>query len=129
MSAEDGSGFTRFLHGIDRKTLVGVAVFLLAIFVAIPLLIAASGRTDFYYTLTSVALLSSPRRRLADVLTDGTMAGPPSLDRPYVAAILVTQGRHSSGCRSHRGVFAAASRADGLPILRSGRLLRMIRWC
>ncbi|HEU4826283.1 MAG TPA: hypothetical protein VFS85_07385, partial [Dongiaceae bacterium] len=37
---------------------IATAVFLLAIFVIVPWLIAATGRTDLYYTLTSVALLS-----------------------------------------------------------------------
>ena len=36
----------------------GVAGFLLIIFIAVPGFVAASGRSDLYYTLTSVALLS-----------------------------------------------------------------------
>jgi branched-chain amino acid transport system permease protein len=42
----------------QRKQIVGVGAFLLAIFVIVPWLIHVSGRWDFYYTLTSVALLS-----------------------------------------------------------------------
>jgi branched-chain amino acid transport system permease protein len=38
--------------------LLGIAAFLLLVFVLVPWGIAASGRTDFYYTLTSVALLA-----------------------------------------------------------------------
>ncbi len=37
---------------------LGVAVFLVAVYVLVPVLIALSGRWDFFYTLTSVALLS-----------------------------------------------------------------------
>jgi len=38
--------------------LLGIATFLLGVFVLVPVFIALSGRWDFYYTLTSVALLS-----------------------------------------------------------------------
>ena len=38
--------------------LIGVAVFIVMVFVVIPFLIGVTGRKDFYYTLTSVALLS-----------------------------------------------------------------------
>ncbi|MEI6536133.1 MAG: hypothetical protein WCN98_12370, partial [Verrucomicrobiaceae bacterium] len=40
------------------KKLIGLVVFLLAVFIAVPMLIAATGRTDLYYVFTSVALLS-----------------------------------------------------------------------
>jgi branched-chain amino acid transport system permease protein len=40
------------------KRIVGLAIFLLGLFVVVPWLIAATGRFDLYYTLTSVALLS-----------------------------------------------------------------------
>ena len=43
---------------MTRGKLIGVAIFLVAVYVAVPWGIAASGRWDFYYTLTSVALLS-----------------------------------------------------------------------
>ncbi|MEZ5912512.1 MAG: hypothetical protein R3D84_10065 [Paracoccaceae bacterium] len=43
---------------MNSKKLIGVGAFLIAVFVIVPWLIAASGRWDFYYTLTSVALLS-----------------------------------------------------------------------
>ncbi|MGI9478331.1 MAG: branched-chain amino acid ABC transporter permease [Hyphomicrobiaceae bacterium] len=42
----------------NKRQLVGVTAFLLLVFVAVPVAIAISGRWDFYYTLTSVALLS-----------------------------------------------------------------------
>ena len=41
-----------------NKKILAVAVFILAVFVVVPLLIGLTGRKDFYYTLTSVALLS-----------------------------------------------------------------------
>ncbi|WP_444431339.1 hypothetical protein [Rhodobacter capsulatus] len=37
---------------------VSLAAFLLALYIGVPGLIALTGRWDFYYTLTSVALLS-----------------------------------------------------------------------
>lgn len=43
---------------VTSKQWLGLAAFLLAIFVAVPMFIAATGRTDFYFTLTMVALLS-----------------------------------------------------------------------
>ena len=43
---------------LTKAQWAGVAGFLAAVFVVVPMLIAASGRTDLYYTLTSVALLS-----------------------------------------------------------------------
>ena len=43
---------------LQKKQLLGVGIFLLAVFVVVPWLIQATGRWDFYYTLTSVALLS-----------------------------------------------------------------------
>ena len=42
-----------------NKQIIGLAAFLLVVFVLVPVTIAASGRWDLYYTLTSVALLSS----------------------------------------------------------------------
>ncbi len=43
---------------MNTKKLLGFAVFLLAVFVLVPLFIGVTGRVDFFYTLTSVALLS-----------------------------------------------------------------------
>ena len=44
---------------MNTKKLLGFAVFLLAVFVLVPLFIGATGRVDFFYTLTSVALQRS----------------------------------------------------------------------
>ncbi len=38
--------------------LAGLGAFLIGVFVLVPAFIALTGRWDFYYTLTSVALLS-----------------------------------------------------------------------
>ena len=43
---------------LNNKKTLALAVFLLAVFVIVPYLIGTTGRKDFYYTLTSVALLS-----------------------------------------------------------------------
>ena len=43
---------------LSAKQWIGLGVFLAAIFVAVPALVAATGRMDFYFTLTSVALLA-----------------------------------------------------------------------
>ena len=43
---------------MTTQKLLGIGLFLLAVFVAVPVLIAVTGRWDFYYTLTSVALLA-----------------------------------------------------------------------
>lgn len=43
---------------LSSKSLVGVGLFLFAVFVAVPALINLTGRWDFYFTLTSVALLA-----------------------------------------------------------------------
>mgnify|MGYP003341415387 CR=1 FL=1 len=40
------------------KKLAGLTAFLIAVFVVVPWLIAATGRTDLYYVFTSVGLLS-----------------------------------------------------------------------
>ena len=54
MSTVMGYGARRRMTGWHK--IVGTAVFLLVVLVALPCLIAASGRSDLYYTLTSVAL-------------------------------------------------------------------------
>ena len=43
---------------LSPRRLLGLAAFLALVFGAVPAFIAATGRWDFYYTLTSVALLS-----------------------------------------------------------------------
>ncbi len=110
-------------HGINRRTLVSVAVFLLAVFVAIPLLITASGRTDFYYTLTSVALLSIASAGVWLMFYIGRInigQGAFALIGAYVSAILVTKAGMSFWLSLPiAGLFAAGVAVLlGLPILR-----------
>jgi branched-chain amino acid transport system permease protein len=49
-------------HGVDdmsrKAKIFATACFLAVVFIVVPMFIAASGRKDFYYTLSSVALLS-----------------------------------------------------------------------
>jgi len=123
MSVADDTRSTGMRHGINRRTLVSVAVFLLAVFVAIPLLITASGRTDFYYTLTSVALLSIASAGVWLMFYIGRInigQGAFALIGAYVSAILVTKAGMSFWLSLPiAGLFAAGVAVLlGLPILR-----------
>ena len=123
MNVAGESRSTGMRHGINRRTLVGVAVFLLAVFVVIPLLIAASGRTDFYYTLTSVALLSIASAGVWLMFYIGRInigQGAFALIGAYVSAILVTKAGMSFWLSLPiAGLFAAGVAVlIGLPILR-----------
>jgi branched-chain amino acid transport system permease protein len=76
------------------RNLIGVVLFLLLVFVLIPWGIAASGRWDFYYTLTSVALLSVASAGVWLTFYIGRInigQGAYALVGGYVAAILVTK--------------------------------------
>ena len=69
------------------------AVFLLVVFVVVPWLIAATGRSDLYYTLTSVALLSIASAGVWLTFYIGRInigQGAYALIGGYVSAILVT---------------------------------------
>jgi branched-chain amino acid transport system permease protein len=101
----------------------GLSVFLLAVFVLVPSYIAASGRTDFYYTLTSVALLSIASAGVWLTFYIGRInigQGAFALIGAYVSAILVTKAGLSFWLSLPlAGLFAAAvSVLIGLPILR-----------
>lgn len=98
-------------------------MFLLAVFVLVPSYIAASGRTDFYYTLTSVALLSIASAGVWLTFYIGRInigQGAFALIGAYVSAILVTKAGLSFWLSLPlAGLFAAAvSVLIGLPILR-----------
>ncbi|MGI9391308.1 MAG: branched-chain amino acid ABC transporter permease, partial [Boseongicola sp.] len=79
---------------ISTKQYIGVATFLLAVFVAVPVAIAVSGRWDFYYTLTSVALLSIASGGVWLTFYIGRInigQGAYALVGGYVSAILVVK--------------------------------------
>ncbi len=103
--------------------IVATAAFLAVVFVLVPVLIVASGRTDLYYTLTSVALLSIASAGVWLTFYIGRInigQGAYSLMGGYVSAILVvTYGWSFWLTLPIAGLFcAAASVLIGLPILR-----------
>jgi len=96
---------------------------LLALLVAVPLLIEATGRSDLYYTLTSVSLLSIISAGVWITFYIGRInigQGAYALMGGYVSAILVTNYGVSFWLTLPlAGLFcAAASVLIGLPILR-----------
>jgi branched-chain amino acid transport system permease protein len=100
-----------------------VAVFFILVFVVAPLAIAATHRTDLYYTLSSVALLSIASAGVWLTFYIGRInigQGAFSLVGGYVSAILVTSyGLSFWLSLPIAGLFcAAASVFIGLPILR-----------
>ena len=108
---------------LNTSQLIGVAVFLLAVFVAVPFLIAITGRSDFYYTLTSVALLAIASAGVWLTFYIGRInigQGAFALIGAYVSAILVTKAGMSFWVSLPlAGLFAAlVAVLIGLPILR-----------
>lgn len=106
-----------------QRKVLGAAVFLLCVYVLIPWLIALSGRWDFYYTLTSVALLSIATGGVWLTFYIGRInigQGAYALAGGYVSAILVsTYGVSFWWTLPLAGLFCAAvSLLIGLPILR-----------
>lgn len=102
---------------------VGFGIFLAAVFVVIPTLIAASGRTDFYFTLTSVALLAIASAGVWLMFYIGRIhigQGAFALIGAYVSAIFVTKADMSFWLTLPlAGLFAAlVGMLIGLPILR-----------
>lgn len=99
------------------------ALLLVALLLGVPLLINATGRTDLYYTLTSVALLSIISAGVWITFYIGRInigQGAYALMGGYVSAILVTgYGLSFWLTLPLAGLFcAAASVLIGLPILR-----------
>jgi branched-chain amino acid transport system permease protein len=97
--------------------------FLGVVFAAVPALIAATGRTDLYYTLTSVALLSIASAGVWLTFYIGRInigQGAYSLMGGYVSAVLVVQyGVSFWFTLPLAGLFCAvASVLIGFPILR-----------
>ena len=103
--------------------LLAVAVFLVAIFWLIPFLIDVTGRWNFYYTLTSVALLSVASAGVWLTFYIGRInigQGAFALIGAYVSAILVTKAGMSFWYSLPlAGLFAGlVAVLIGLPILR-----------
>lgn len=107
----------------NSKKLIGVTLFLAIVFILIPLLIAITGRKDFYYTLTSVALLSIGSAGVWLTFYIGRInigQGAYALMGGYVSAILVMNYSFSFWWTLPlAGLFCAfASILIGWPILR-----------
>ena len=103
--------------------ITAAAAFLLAVFVAAPAVITATGRLDLYYTLTAVALLSIASAGVWLTFYIGRInigQGAYSLVGGYVSALLVTQAGISFWWTLPlAGTFCALlSVLIGLPILR-----------
>jgi len=108
---------------MNSKTLLGFAAFLITVFVLVPLFIGATGRVDFFYTLTSVALLAVGAAGVWLTFYIGRInigQGAYALVGGYVSAILVTQAGVSFWLTLPlAGIFCAiVSVVIGLPILR-----------
>jgi branched-chain amino acid transport system permease protein len=102
---------------------LGLAIFLVAVLVLVPWGIAASGRWDFYYTLTSVALLSIGAAGVWLTFYIGRInigQGAFALMGGYVSAVLITKAGFSFWATLPlAGIFCAViSVLIGLPILR-----------
>jgi branched-chain amino acid transport system permease protein len=111
------------MSGFSAKQLIGVGLFLFAIFVGVPLIIGATGRWDFYFTLTSVALLAIASAGVWLTFYIGRInigQGAFALIGAYVSAILVVKAGWSFWISLPvAGLFAAlVAVLIGLPILR-----------
>jgi branched-chain amino acid transport system permease protein len=106
-----------------NRRILGLAAFLLTLFVIVPWLVAASGRWDLYYTLTSVALLAIGSAGVWLTFYIGRInigQGAFALMGGYVSAVLMTKmGVSFWATLPVAGLFCAAiSALIGLPILR-----------
>ncbi|WP_443630629.1 branched-chain amino acid ABC transporter permease [Candidatus Njordibacter sp. Uisw_056] len=102
---------------------LAVVIFFISIFVLVPWLIEVSGRWDFYYTFTSVALLSIASAGVWLTFYIGRInigQGAYALAGGYLSAVLVTQYEVSFWLTIPlAGLFCAVlSVLIGLPILR-----------
>ncbi|SPJ31503.1 branched-chain amino acid ABC transporter permease [Falsiruegeria mediterranea] len=109
--------------GFSSKQLIGVGVFLFVIFIGVPLVIGATGRWDFFFTLTSVALLAIASAGVWLTFYIGRInigQGAFALIGAYVSAILVVKAGWSFWISlPAAGLFAAVVAVlIGLPILR-----------
>ncbi|WP_374394779.1 branched-chain amino acid ABC transporter permease [Tabrizicola sp.] len=108
---------------LSATRLAGVLAFLLGVFVLVPAFIALTGRWDFYYTLTSVALLSVAAAGVWLTFYIGRInigQGAYALTGGYVSAVLMTQYGVSFWITLPLAGIACAlvSVVIGLPILR-----------
>ena len=102
---------------------MGVGIFLFMIFIGVPLAIGVTGRWDFYFTLTSVALLAIASAGVWLTFYIGRInigQGAFALIGAYVSAILVVKADWSFWISlPAAGLFAAVvAILIGLPILR-----------
>jgi branched-chain amino acid transport system permease protein len=109
--------------GFNSKQLTGVGIFLFMIFIGVPLAIGVTGRWDFYFTLTSVALLAIASAGVWLTFYIGRInigQGAFALVGAYVSAILVVKADWSFWISlPAAGLFAAVvAILIGLPILR-----------
>jgi len=107
----------------NKQRWAAVALFLLVVLVIVPAAIAASGRVDLYYTLTSVALLSIASAGVWLTFYIGRInigQGAYALVGGYVSALLITRADISFWWTLPlAGTFCALlSVVIGLPILR-----------
>lgn len=105
------------------RRIIAVTVFLILVFIVVPILIAVTGRRDFYYILSSVALLSMASAGVWLTFYIGRInigQGAYALTGGYVSAILmVNYGVSFWLTLPIAGLFCAlASILIGLPILR-----------
>jgi branched-chain amino acid transport system permease protein len=110
-------------RALSTNRLMGIGAFLLAVFIAVPVIINLTGRWDFYYTLTSVALLSVAAAGVWLTFYIGRInigQGAYALMGGYVSAVLMTQYGVSFWLTLPlAGIFCAlVSVLIGLPILR-----------
>ncbi|MDP4066198.1 hypothetical protein IMCC1933_27120 [Rhodobacteraceae bacterium IMCC1933] len=109
--------------GFNLKQLTGVGIFLFMIFIGVPFAIGVTGRWDFYFTLTSVALLAIASAGVWLTFYIGRInigQGAFALIGAYVSAILVVKVGWSFWISlPAAGLFAAVvAILIGLPILR-----------
>ena len=108
---------------MSAKQIAGVVAFLIIVFIAVPWIIASTGRWDFYYTLTSVALLSIASAGVWLTFYIGRInigQGAYALAGGYVSAVLITKVDLNFWFTIPlAGIFCALlSVLIGLPILR-----------
>src|SRR5574343_1476817 len=81
-------------RSMSSQRILGIAAFLLGVFVLVPVIISLTGRWDFFFTLTSVALLSMAAAVVWLTFYIGRInigQGAYALTGGYVSAILMTQ--------------------------------------